>query len=465
MSNRKQASAHTNAVSKPFRPQRSVSQYVHQRSARLPTYEAGSTQGRRGIWTSSAGPNSALLGRLDSMRNESRHVIRNNPTARHISDHLVVNVIGDGIRPMTQYPDLYGLQALAFRSMLEGGDSFTRLRARKPEDVDTVPLQLQVLESEHVPSTKSTIYNGNPVVGGIERDLIDRVAAYWMYRVHPTDRVGITGGSDLMEVRVPGEDVIHLFHERRPGQARGEPWLVTGLPILRDVDDISDAVRMQQKVATLFAGFYRKPAADNGLPPNAKGSGDVVFQDVEPGTFAELPPGYDITLADPPDVGSNYETFMRTNLSAIGAAVNSIYEQVTGNWEGMSSDRAYRAAMLEFSRFVSSWQWHLMVFQWCRPVWRRFVSTAIMSGAWTPPQGAKPIDIYRAKWAMPARGYIHPVQEVTAYVEAIKAGFMTREQAAQQLGMSVMEVDHQMAIDKASADQRGHRYTVYNYPD
>jgi capsid protein len=59
---------------------------------------------------------------------------------------------------------------------------------------------------------------------------------------------------------------------------------------------------------------------------------------------------------------------------------------------------------------------------------------------------------------------VHPVQEVAAYVEALKAGFLSREQIAQQLGSSVFEVDLQNSLDRASAEERGLVYSTYLDP-
>jgi len=462
---------------------RIVSSFMKKRGIALPPYEAGNPGSRRGVFTTNAGPNTVLLGRLDSLRNESRQAVRTNGFASHISDVLVTNVVGTGIRPMTPFPELqqlwedwtdeadsrgqydfYGLQQAAFRGMVEGGETFNRLRSRYPDDVETVPLQIQTLEAEHVPAQKNIIApNGNRIVGGIERDMIDRPAAYWMYRSHPNDFLTTGDASNLIEVRVPGADVVHLFNPRRPGQVRGEPWLSRALVKMRDLDDYDDAEVVRKKAATNIGGFYRKPVdGDDGAVPNSQpgASPDIIFQDFEPGTFIELPPGYDVTMSEPTDVGGQYEAFWRAQLGAIGVSVNLIYEQVSGDWRGMN-DRSYRAAMLELTRVIESWQWHLMVFQYCRPIWRRFVTEAILSGAWTPPAGKSQRDIYRVKWSMPARGYVHPVQEVTAYVAALQAGFLSREQIAQQLGSSVFEVDMQNSLDRASADERGLIYSTY----
>jgi capsid protein len=89
---------------------------------------------------------------------------------------FVANAIGTGIKPQSMVADealreaiqalwrdwceeadaagltdFYGLQALACRAMLEGGECLVRLRYRRPEDGLAVPLQLQLLEPEHLP--------------------------------------------------------------------------------------------------------------------------------------------------------------------------------------------------------------------------------------------------------------------------------------------------------------------------
>ena len=58
--------------------------------------------------------------------------------------------------------DFYGLQAMAARAMFEAGECFLRFRPRRPDDGLTVPLQLQMLSSEHLPLGKcETLPNGH----------------------------------------------------------------------------------------------------------------------------------------------------------------------------------------------------------------------------------------------------------------------------------------------------------------
>jgi capsid protein len=79
----------------------------------------------------------------------------------------------------------------------------------------SVPLQLQVLEPEHVPITYNTVANNdNSIRCGIEFDGLGQRVAYWMYRAYPDDTLltpmsGAAGS--LVPVRVPATEIIHLF--------------------------------------------------------------------------------------------------------------------------------------------------------------------------------------------------------------------------------------------------------------
>jgi capsid protein len=64
---------------------------------------------------------------------------------------------------------------MAARAMFEAGECFLRFRPRRPDDGLTVPLQLQILSSEHLPLGKcETLPNGHETIFGIELDRIGR---------------------------------------------------------------------------------------------------------------------------------------------------------------------------------------------------------------------------------------------------------------------------------------------------
>jgi hypothetical protein len=122
-------------------------------------YEAGSHTRRTFGWRApEISPNNAVLFSLDTLRNRSRAAVRNDGYAFGAIDHLVTNIIGVGIKPLSQAKnealrrqlqelwlawtdesdadgllDWYGQQAQAVRAWLEGGEVFLRLRPRIPQ--------------------------------------------------------------------------------------------------------------------------------------------------------------------------------------------------------------------------------------------------------------------------------------------------------------------------------------------
>ncbi|WP_374650284.1 phage portal protein [Dongia sp.] len=186
------------------------------------------------------------------------------------------------------------------------------------------------------------------------------------------------------------------------GVARGEPWLARGLIKLHDCDIYDDAEMQRRQSAALNSGVITTPgAADDGeVVAGIMGADqpeEVVISKMSPSGMSVLPPGYNIEFMNPAEVGGSYEAFQRQQLSAAAVSVGMSYEALTGDRRG-TNDRIYRADVLGFTRLVTMWQYHMVVFTMCRAIWRRFVDLAIASGKWTPPKGVKRRDYMRVTW-------------------------------------------------------------------
>jgi len=426
------------------------------------------------------GPNGALQAHA-VMRARSRHGYRNNPLIRQAIRSVAANVIGYGIKPVIPFPDLaelwndwveeadargqldfYGMQFVGVQTTAMGGETGFRFRDRKEKDGLAVPFQIQMMEGDHIPLTLTQIAeNGNEIIAGVERDAIDRVVAYHIYRRHPGDVS--PRGADWQTVRVPAEDFILMFMPERPGDTRGVPWMSSSLNKFDGIDTWDDAALERQKTTTMYGGFFRKPVdADDGSVPGAAATDeeDVILQPLEPSTFVELPQGYSVDFANPPGADPNSPALRRDQVAGAAVSVGLAFEHITLNFEKLG-DRQFRALMLEVTRLLESVQHHMVVQQLCKPVWRRFVQTAILSGKWTPPEGARERDYMRVEWMPPARGHIHPVQEISAYAEAIRAGITSRKRVAAELGVDVSAIDIENGRDAARAKEAGVVYSVY----
>lgn len=460
---------------------------VHSRNGKFLTsterslaYDAAGDGPRSTGWGTDHGPNAALVGALEKLRKRSRHEVRTNTWASSGVETIVSNTVGSGIHPMHpnrdllklwstwceqsdayHHTDFAGLQALAMRAVVEAGEVFVRIRPRRLEDGFTVPMQLQVVEAEMVPSTlHKKLPNGNVIVAGIEFDSIGRPAAYHMLKSHPGEGL-MFADLNLQTVRVPAEGVLHLRLMRRPGEVRGEPWLARALVKLRDLDAYDDAELVRKKTAALFGGFVYTPGAEDddevvaGINPELGATEDVVIDPLEPGTFPVLPPGYDVKFSQPADVGGSYEVFMKSQLRSIAASLGITYEQLTGDLSGVN-DRLIRASLLEFKRRARMWQQQLLIHQLCKPAWRKFVEFAVLAGEIEP--SAEGLET-APKWVAEAWEYLNPSQEISALEAEVKAGFKSRSEVIRQRGRQPEEVDAQIDADNARADALGLMHT------
>jgi lambda family phage portal protein len=450
-----------------------------------PVYD-GTGGGRRALaWMpSNPGAVAALSLAQDELRAKSRDLVRRNAWAAAGIEAFVANAIGTGIKPQSMVQDqaareaihslwwdwcehadaagltdFYGLQALATRAMLEGGEALIRLRYRRVEDGLPVALQIQVLEAEHLPNTMNRdLPGGNVIRSGIEFDRLGRRVAYHLYRSHPNDGLlapmSSQGGLDT--VRVDASEVIHLFRPLRPGQIRGEPWLTRALVKLNELDQYDDAELVRKKTAAMFAGFITRMAPeDNLMGESAADANGVAMAGMEPGTLQILEPGEDIKFSAPADVGSSYAEFMRQQFRAVAAAMGITYEMLTGDLTQVNYS-SIRAGLLEFRRRCEALQHGVIVHQLCRPIWRAWMDQAVLEGTLVLPGYRKEKRQYQsAKWIPQGWKWVDPQKEYNAMKLAIRAGLMSRSEAISGNGYDAEDVDREIAADNARADDLG----------
>ena len=465
------------------------------------SYE-GAGEGRRSAsWDApDIGINSLNTPALRNLRARSRSAVRNDPYAFNVIDKRVSNLIGTGItpRPKTEddvlrklqqdlwddwvdesdadgLTDFYGQQALIARTVETSGECFVRLRPRGLDEDLAVPLQLQVLAPEFVPHDKfDPCKNGNSIRAGIEFNPAHKRVAYHMYRVHPRDASSLNAGYNQL-VRVPAEQVLHIFEPVEPGQLRGVPRLAPVLKRLRSLDNYDDAVLFRQEVANLFAGFISRPPPEatqqprdpiTGLPLTEDRDGFTPMVALEPGTMQELGPGEEVEFSKPPDAGNNYPDFMRQQLMAAAAGTGTPYEILTGDMREVN-DRALRVVLNEFRRRLEQLQFGVYVHQLCRPVRAAWMDMAVLAGRLKLDDYAQRRREYmRTRWVPQGWAYIQPVQDIQARMMEVNAGFNSRSEMVLRSGYDAETVDAENAADQARAQKLGLNYkTLVDQPE
>lgn len=445
-------------------------------------YDAAGQGRRLAKWSPpSAGPNRSLSG-LQKIRDRARDSSRNDWAGASGVQKWTTNLIGTGIVPRWTdrrlaplwsdwvrdadadgVLDWYGMQALGVRTWLDGGEVFLRARWRDPGAPLAAPLQIQLLEPEMVPLLDTSAWpgmpDGNVMIQGIEFNKYGRRVAYWFYKQHPGDRVWAARPDPTSLVRVLATDVRHVFEPKRPGQVRGVSDLAPVLVRLRNTVDFEDAVLDRQKLANLFTLFITRQLPDKwlseleldpltGMPKVWDSAGNMMVG-LEPGAAMELKPGENVQFANPPEAGTTYSDYMRTQHLGTAAGAGLPYELFAGDIQNVS-DRTLRVVMNEFRRFAQQRQWHIIIPQMCQPA-VEWWSEALALGGIVSPLLAEVAR--RPKHSPQGWEYIHPVQDVEGKVKAIEAGLVSRDQVISERGDDPIEVDDERkaAQDRAAS--------------
>lgn len=435
-------------------------------------YFDGATRGRRASgWRKVGGDaNSTTLGQLGRLRDNSRDLIRNNGWAARGRDLIRANVVGAGILARVKCDDeetkkrlqglvrrhfertaidadgmntLGGLQALAISEIVESGEVIIRRRARRSTDGYPLPFQIQVLEGDHLDSTKNgPMPNGNLAIQGVEFDGRGRRVAYHLFDEHP----GSVFGRLPVSRRIPAKNVIHAFRVDRAGQVRGVPWLAPVILRLRDWNEYIDAQLVRQKIAACYAGFittdedevdFEDPDSEGGYPVEA----------FEPGMIERLSGGEGITFTEPPQV-EGIADYSKVTLREIAAGLGVTYEALTGDLNGISFSGG-RMGRLEFNRNNDQWQQHILIAQICHRIEAWFLAAATMTGDLSGDV------IASMTWTPPRREQIDPVKEGLADERDVRGGFTSRSSKIRERGGDPEEVDLEIAEDNARADKAG----------
>lgn len=403
--------------------------------------------GRRteGWKRSSTDANSAHGPALPALRNHARDLVRNNPWASRGKQVIANNTVGWGIKgnplgepnshsvkrarklwtawaettecDVTGQRDIFGLQHLVMETVAESGEAIIRGYHRKLSDGLSIPLQLQVLEPDHLDTTRDGLRtaDGGRIIQGVEFDARGRIVAYWLFPEHPGASFQM-GGSRLgvsASQRVPAEYVRQVFRGRRPGQVRGFTWYAPVIVKLKDFDEFEDAQLLRQKIAACLAAIVTDMDGTT-LSLGEKSENDPLAQMLEPGTVMSVPMGKTVTMTDPPQVAEG--TFHDRTLRAIASGLGITYEDLTGDYRKVNFSSARMSRLAHWSN-VHDWRWNMLIPMFCTPVWGWAMEAAMLAGSIT--------DVPAVKWTPPPMPMIEPDKEGQAYSRLVRNGVMT----------------------------------------
>lgn len=424
----------------------------------LRAYEAASRQKRMDGWHSSrTSANGETEMSLPILRDRHRQLVRDNPYAARAVGVIEANVgfltpafTGDHAEEAEELwkawagttdcdaggqHDFDGLQAMVMRATVESGESLVRRRHRRLSDGLSVPLQLQLLESDFLDSSAGMV-QGKHLIQGVEFDRLGRRIKYHLFRTHPGD----PGFTDLRSSPVAATEIAHIYRQDRPGQVRGIPWGAPVMVRIKGFDEYEDAHLMRQKIAACFSVLLTDVQGD----PSADRTG---FTDtISPGTIKRMGPGEGVEFASPPGV-DGYGEYSVEQKHAIATGYGIPYAAMTGDRRQVNFSSG-KMAEIDFARNLTNWRRRILQQQLCQRAWAWFQDAALLKG----------YDFREVKvtWTAPQRALLDLAREVPGIIKALDRGVFTLAEVHRGLhGRSSDDVVQEIKDSNASLDKAG----------
>ena len=367
---------------------------------------------------------------------------------------------------ITGMSTFYGLQALAFRSVLEGGDAFAVLpRVKRPGALfDT---RVQLIESELVSNPKG-VKDDAKIVAGVEKNPNGFPIAYHFCNQY--DGRNIPGvAKEWKRIEAFGaksgrRNVLHLLHVLRPGQTRGVPFLAPVIEPIKQLKDYAEAEITAAVVSGMFAVFIKTPGGQGFEPltTNPDGSakagernGDEIR--LEPGLVASLGEGEEPVAFNPGRPNTAFDPFVQAILRQIGMRLGIPFEVLIKHFTASYS--AARAALLEAWRFFRV-QREWLVSSFCQPVFEAWMDEAVAKGLIAAPGYFDDIQVRRAylgsEWTGDGMGQLNPRDEIEAAKERVALGVSNRAiEASETSGRDWRTIHRQLAIEERERREDG----------
>lgn len=405
---------------------------------------------------------------IRTLRNRVREMARNNDYVSNALRAISNNIVGNGVKLQSQVMRSRGpgagqldsnlnrivedawckwhsarnchtagilsfaeIERLCARATAGDGEIFIRMVKQK-FGKSKVPLALEVLEADFLDENyNGEGLNGNQIRMGIEMDQWHRPVAYHFFTQHPGDiSYGAVDGVAQRRIRVPAEEVIHLYRVERPGQTRGVPWFSSALTRLRHMGGYEEASVIAARASACQMGFIETPDPDYEGEAVVDGERVTSF---EPGRITTLGPGERFTAFNPAQPGNTLDPFMRFMLRGVAAGVGVSYETLSKDYSQSNYSSSRLALLDDRDTWRTLQQWMIEAFH--QRVFETWLEMAVLSGALTLPGYETAPERYEdVRWIPRGWAWVDPQKEIAAYKTAVRAGFMTLTDVIAQNG-------------------------------
>ena len=463
----------------------------NQNRAKMPKHYrsyAGANQGRlfADFLTSNSSADQELNNSLPTLRNRSRDLARNNEYARRFLNMIKTNVVGEKgftlqvrARNDDNSYDVVGNQIVenAFstwgkmgnceasgrmswldcqryvaETMARDGEVFVKkIYNKRYKD----GFAIQFIEGEMVDHDKNgRAKNGNEIRMGVEIDEFARPVAYHVKTRHPNDIALATNRNQRVTVRIPAEEMIHVFIQQRMHQTRGEPMMAPVIASLKMLGGYREAELVAARAAAAKFGVITTPSGDEFIGDDETVDG-VPIVDMEPGSYSQLPAGFDFKMIDATHPTTAFDSFEKAVLRGIASGLNISYTGLSNDLTGVSYSSIRQGTIEERDNYKTLQSF--LIEHFCEPIFNAWLDSALDFGAMNIPATQEKFNKFSSGVYFRGRGFawVDPLKEINAAIAGISNGLLSMNDVAANYGRDVEELFAQIQSDKEMAERYG----------
>ena len=343
--------------------------------------------------------------------------------------------------------NFYGLQQLAFLSMLMSGDVFA-LFGMKENKRTPYQTTVRLLEADRICNPDSSgsseskeTDSGGRIIDGVE---IDREGAVIKYHI-ASRSPNAEANSSLLEwtaIDAYGSDtgypnILHVMTYERPEQRRGVPFVSAEIEQIKQFTRYMNAELAANVVSSMLTAFIvsdeddGKFGLEDAVNEDEKVTDDELQLELAPGAIYNLPPGKKVETVNPLRSNTQFEAFVNTCIMVMASSMGIPKEVLVKKYE--SNYTAARGALLDFWRTVRVYRTRFNS-SFNQPIYEQWLSEAVATGRIEAPGFFDDPAIRQAwcgcVWMGASMGHVDPLKEVNAAEKRILNNISTQEQEA-----------------------------------
>ena len=293
---------------------------------------------------------------------------------------------------------------------------------------------------------RSPLGNENEVRLGVEVDQWGAPVAYWFWDRHPSDLVSIAARK---RVRVPADEVIHLYVPDRANQTRGVTWLNSVMMDLKMLDGYVEAELVAARTGAAKMGFFQWQKSEDFTPPEG---GEKLQMEASPGTLEMLPPGLEFKEWSPDHPSTAFPNFYKAIVRKIASGLGVSYNALANDLEGVNYSSMRSGLLIERDVWRS-----LQAFwrdQFLFPIYLEWIGFAMLSGELVL-DARDPSRWEAVKFVPRGWPWVDPLKDANAAVAEINNGLTSRGRVLAEKGEDFEEVLDELKDEQQQIEESG----------